>query len=117
MAEGLPGRFVFDKIGPNQATVDIHPQKALRARSRPEAICDEPEGAIDVDSGSDSSSDATEAQDRIISGVAMSVAAVTSPDVSAVVGPGANPGPLRLLPLVGRSTCGGNTGSSNGGKG
>ena len=103
--------FCFGKVNPNQATVDIHP---LRARS-----CDEPEATLDadVDSDGDDSSDAAEAQDRVISGVAMSVTAVTAPDVAAVVGPGANAGPLRCLPLAGRSTCGGSTGSSNGGKG
>ena len=51
---------------------------------------------MEVDSDSDVEA-AKETQDRIIAGVAMSVAAVSAPDVRAVIGPGAGAGPMRCF--------------------
>ena len=84
VAEGLPDRFVFDKVGANQAAIDIHPLKTPRTRSQPEVTGAEPEDAdngmpplVDADSESDID-DAEETQDRIIASVAMSAAAVSA---------------------------------------
>ena len=76
VAEGLPDSFVFDRVGAGQATIDIHPQRTPTARS---PVAD----VVEVDSDSDVEA-AKETQDRIIAGVAMSVAAVNAPDVRAL---------------------------------
>ena len=90
VAEGVPDSLVFGKVGASQATIDIHPLRSPTARSPVEDV-------VEVDSDSDVEA-AKETQDRIIAGVAMSVAAVNAPDVRAVIGPGANAGPMRCLP-------------------
>ena len=78
VAEGLPDSFVFDRVGAGQwATIDIHPRRTPTARAS------YVEDVVEVDSDSDVEA-AKETQDRIIAGVAMSVAAVNAPDVRAL---------------------------------
>ena len=99
VAEGLPDSFAFDKAGAGWATLDIHPLRSRTARSPVEDVAEV-----------DSDSDIEDSQYRMIAGVASSVAAVSAPDAKAVIGPGANLGPLRLCHLLRSSTFGGNTG-------
>ena len=98
VAEGLPDKFVFDKVSRNTATVDIAPVRKRQAQAQVGLTKAESEAegqCVDTDTDVE---DAAEREDRVISGIAMSVAATSAADVKATIGPGVNQGPLRFLP-------------------